>query len=82
MFSTEWEESEEEYVSTYLEFISREPEYATKIREEFKEALQDPEWSWVKKAYEHNFIGSDDSEENVLISVKELILNPIIALEN
>lgn len=72
-FSADWEYTDDEYEETFLSFIKAESEYAKKIKSELLEALQDPNWSWVKIGCETNFIGSDDTEESVWLTIKVLI---------
>ncbi|MDO6674790.1 hypothetical protein Q4517_04425 [Tenacibaculum sp. 1_MG-2023] len=81
LFSADWELTEEEYQETFSSFVNAEPDYTKRIKKELIQALNDPEWSWVKIGYETNFIGSDDSEESVWLSVKDLIWNVIASNE-
>lgn len=73
LFSADLEYTEEEYGQTFFSFVTKEPEYANKIKAELLQAISDPEWSWVKVGYETNFIGSDDKEKSVWLTVKVLI---------
>ncbi|WP_440880268.1 hypothetical protein [Tenacibaculum sp. C7A-26P2] len=72
-FSADWELTNEEYENNFKTLLEINQGLADEIKEELIQALQDPEWSWVKIGYDTNFIGSDDSEENVWLTVKYLI---------
>lgn len=76
-FSADWEYTEEEYEETFSSFVQRDPDYGQKIKSEMIEALQDSEYSWIKVGYETNFIGVDDSEESVWLTVKGCIWDVI-----
>ena len=69
-FSADWELTDEEYRTGFLTLLEINEGYADEIKEELIQALNDPEWSWVKVGYETNFIGSDDTEESVWLTVK------------
>ena len=77
LFSADWEYTEEEYEDGFKTFLEINDGLAEKIKAEIIQALQDPEWSWVKIGYDTNFIGSDDSEESVWLTVKVLIWDVI-----
>lgn len=72
-FSSEWELTEEEYKENFLTLLEINKGYADKVKAELLQAISDPEWSWVKVGYETNFIGSDDKEESVWLTVKTLV---------
>lgn len=76
-FSADWEYTEEEYEETFFSFVKAEPNYAKQIKLELIEALGDSDWSWVKVGYETNFIGSDDSEDSVWLTVRNCIWDVI-----
>ncbi|WP_282164950.1 hypothetical protein [Cellulophaga baltica] len=77
LFSIDWEYTDEEYRSGFEDFLKLNNGLGNTIKLEMIEALKDPNWSWVKIGYETNFIGSDDSEENVWLTVKNLIWDVI-----
>ncbi len=77
LFSADWEYTEEEYEDGFKTFLDINEGLAGKIKKEIIEALNDPEWSWVKIGYDTNFIGSDDTEESVWLTVKVLIWDVI-----
>ena len=77
LYSADWELTEKEYEETFSSFIQAEPDYAKKIKTQLIKVLNDPEWSWVKIGYDTNFIGSDDTEESVWLTVKVLIWDVI-----
>lgn len=76
-FSADWELTDEEYEEGFNTLLEINQGYADDIKAEIIEALNDSEWSWVKIGYETNFIGSDDSEENVWLTVRDLIWDVI-----
>ena len=76
-FSADWELTDEEYENNFKTLLEVNQGLAGEIKKELIQALQDPEWSWVKIGYDTNFIGSGDSEENVWLTIKHLIWDVI-----
>ncbi len=73
LFSADWEYTDEEYERGFEDFMKLNKGIENKIKAEIIEALRDPNWSWVKVGYDTNFIGSDDSEKSVWLTVKYCI---------
>jgi hypothetical protein len=73
--------SEEGYKNRFITFIKNSgPSYSKKIRDEFYQALGDPDWSWKKAAKEALYYAYDekDSEESVLKNIKWLLSDILI----
>lgn len=81
-FSSEWELTEEEYKENLLTLLEINKGYADKIKAELLQAISDPKWSWVKVGYETNFIGSDDTEKSVWLTVKTFIWDVLFPNES